>query len=146
MALTSLAPATAASAIQTGARESVKPRFSQSLQAAVAQARSEVAPRQIAGATASASKQASGCAPVAASQSSMSVSMGKAANAVDRVAGAQRRLDAVLKLAESGKTFTPGELLSFQAQVYRASQELDLAGKVVEKGTAGVKQVLQTQV
>jgi hypothetical protein len=30
--------------------------------------------------------------------------------------------------------------------VYRASQELDLAGKVVEKATAGVKQILQTQV
>jgi hypothetical protein len=29
--------------------------------------------------------------------------------------------------------------------VYRASQELDLAGKVVEKATSGVKQVLQTQ-
>ncbi|MBI3183617.1 MAG: hypothetical protein HYZ28_15880 [Myxococcales bacterium] len=67
------------------------------------------------------------------------------AEAFDRVAAAQRRIDKVLELAQSGKTFTPAELLAMQAQVYRSSQELDLAGKVVEKATSGVKQVLQTQ-
>jgi hypothetical protein len=55
-------------------------------------------------------------------------------------------MDEVLRLAESGKVFSPAELLALQAQVYRASQELDLAGKVVEKATGGVRQVLQTQV
>lgn len=64
----------------------------------------------------------------------------------EQVHAAQQRLDHVLRLAESGKTFSPAELLALQAQVYRASQELDLAGKVVEKATSGVKQVLQTQV
>jgi hypothetical protein len=68
-----------------------------------------------------------------------------AAQLVDRVSQAQQRLDHVLRLAETGKSFTPVELLAFQAHVYRASQELDLAGKVVEKATGGVKQVLQTQ-
>ncbi|RYZ38005.1 MAG: ATP-dependent helicase HrpB, partial [Myxococcaceae bacterium] len=62
------------------------------------------------------------------------------------VGQAQQRLDHILKLAESGRTFSPSELLALQAHVYRASQELDLAGKVVEKATGGVKQVLQTQV
>lgn len=66
--------------------------------------------------------------------------------ALDRVIEAQRRLDHVLRLAQSGKTFTPAELLALQANVYRASQEIDLAGKVVEKAASGVKQVLQTQV
>ena len=65
---------------------------------------------------------------------------------LDRVSQAQKRLDHILALAESGRTFTPGELLAFQAHVYRASQELDLAGKVVEKATGGIKQVLQTQI
>ncbi len=65
---------------------------------------------------------------------------------LDRVVQAQKRLDHILHLAESGRTFTPAELLAFQAHVYRASQELDLAGKVVEKATSGVKQVLQTQI
>ena len=69
----------------------------------------------------------------------------RAAQLVDRVSQAQRRLDHILELAESGKSFSPVELLAFQAHAYRASQELDLAGKVVEKATGGVKQVLQTQ-
>jgi flagellar hook-basal body complex protein FliE len=69
-----------------------------------------------------------------------------AAKMVDQVATAQKRLDHVLAMAESGKTFTPAELLAFQAQVSQASQQLDLAGKVVEKAVSGVKQILQTQI
>lgn len=69
----------------------------------------------------------------------------KAEQVIDRVCAAQHRLDQILQLAQSGKTFTSAELLAMQAQVYRASQEIDLAGKVVEKATSGVKQVLQTQ-
>ena len=69
----------------------------------------------------------------------------QAVQMLERVSQAQKRLDHILALAESGRTFTPAELLAFQAHVYRASQELDLAGKVVEKATGGVKQVLQTQ-
>jgi hypothetical protein len=68
------------------------------------------------------------------------------AQMLERISNAQKQMDHILKLAQSGKTFTPAELLSLQAQVYSASQELDLAGKVVEKATGGVKQVLQTQV
>jgi hypothetical protein len=69
-----------------------------------------------------------------------------AAKLVESVSSAQRRLDHILRLAQSGKTFTPAELLALQAHAYHASQQLDLAGKVVEKATGGVKQVLQTQV
>lgn len=73
-------------------------------------------------------------------------SMKVAGKLVDHVQAAQIRMDSILALAESGKAFSPAELLSLQANIYRASQELDLAGKVVEKATGGVKQVLQTQV
>lgn len=69
-----------------------------------------------------------------------------AVQVLDRVSEAQKRLDHVLELAESGRSFSPTELIALQAHVYRASQELDLAGKVVEKATGGIKQVLQTQV
>jgi len=65
---------------------------------------------------------------------------------MSQVHSAQARMDRVLELASSGKHFSAAELLSLQTHVYRASQELDLAGKVVEKATGGVKQVLQTQV
>jgi hypothetical protein len=70
----------------------------------------------------------------------------QAVRVLDRVGEAQKRLDHILELAESGRSFSAAELLAFQAHVYRASQELDLAGKVVEKATGGVKQILQTQV
>jgi hypothetical protein len=63
-----------------------------------------------------------------------------------QVQQAQSRLDQLLKMAESGRTFSPAELLAFQAHTYRASQELDMASKVVEKGTSAVKQTLQTQI
>ena len=67
------------------------------------------------------------------------------ARILGEVEKAQVRLDQLLKMAESGRTFSPAELLAFQAHAFRASQELDLAGKVVEKGTSAVKQTLQTQ-
>ncbi|CAM3565498.1 ATP-dependent helicase HrpB [Corallococcus sp. ZKHCc1 1396] len=90
-----------------------------------------------------------GCAQVTPGARLDSVQAARGQQAVevlDRVGQAQQRLDHILKLAESGRTFSPTELLALQAHVYRASQELDLAGKVVEKATGGVKQVLQTQV
>jgi hypothetical protein len=68
------------------------------------------------------------------------------ARILGEVQRAQVRLDQILKLAESGRTFSPAELLAFQAHTYRASQELEMAGKVVEKGTNAVKQTLQTQI
>ncbi|HEX8822589.1 MAG TPA: ATP-dependent helicase HrpB [Archangium sp.] len=70
----------------------------------------------------------------------------QAVRMLDGVSEAQQRMDHILELAQSGKSFSPNELLALQAHMYRASQELDLAGKVVEKATGGVKQVLQTQV
>lgn len=73
------------------------------------------------------------------------VKAAQAGRVVDQVTQAQERLDKILALAQSGKSFTPAELLAMQAQVCAASQQLDLAGKVVEKATGGIKQVLQTQ-
>ena len=84
----------------------------------------------------------------AAAQNARTATTGAGAGKTDvvaRLAGDQKRMDDVLALAQSGKSFSPAELLSLQTQVYRSSQQLDLAGKVVEKTTGGVKQVLQTQ-
>ncbi len=87
-----------------------------------------------------------GTVPSAPSGSVGPASQNSVQQVAESVSAAQRRLEGVLALAQSGKTFTPAELIALQGQVYRASQELDLAGKVIEKATSGVKQVLQTQV
>ena len=58
----------------------------------------------------------------------------------------QGKLNAIIKLATSGKSFSPTELIAIQAGVYKFSQELELTSKVVEKATDGIKQTLQTQV
>ncbi len=69
----------------------------------------------------------------------------RAAGAIERIQAAQKRMDQVMSLASSGRHFSPAELLSFQANVYRCSQEIDLAGKVVDKAGGGLRQILQTQ-
>jgi len=65
---------------------------------------------------------------------------------VGRVAEAQARMDRILALAASGRTFSPAELLALQAGVAQASLTVDLAGKVLDRVTSGLRQVLQTQV
>ena len=63
-----------------------------------------------------------------------------------RVAAAQARMDRILALAASGRTFSPAELLALQAGLAEASQTVDLAGKVLDRVSGGVKTLLQTQV
>src|SRR2546425_310662 len=62
------------------------------------------------------------------------------------VADGQREMDRIIRLAQGGRTFSPAQLIGLQARVYRLSQELDLASKLVEKATSGVKQAMSTQV
>jgi hypothetical protein len=66
--------------------------------------------------------------------------------ALGALGDSQERMQKIVELALSGRQFSPQELLALQAGVYRFSQELELAGKVVEKVTSGVKQTLSTQV
>jgi hypothetical protein len=63
-----------------------------------------------------------------------------------QVVDGQNKLDQIIKMATSGKTYGNQELLAIQASVYKFSQELELTSKVVEKATSGVKQTMQTQV
>ncbi len=138
--------------IQSGSIEGAKEKFGKVLEGVTRQKPSEVGPMPVADArpvdascNPSVNRAAPGRAEVKRSDAVRTSGEVQASKVLDQVTAAQRRLDQVLALAQSGKTFTPAELLAMQAQVYRASQELDLAGKVVEKATAGVKQVLQTQ-
>lgn len=72
--------------------------------------------------------------------------LNKPAQVLADVQAAQKRLDGILKLASSGRSFTPAELIALQANVYQASQQIDLGGKVLDKIASGFKQILQTQV
>jgi hypothetical protein len=65
---------------------------------------------------------------------------------LQQVVDGQGKLDDIIKMATSGKTYGNQELLAIQAAVYKFSQELELTSKVVEKATSGVKQTMQTQV
>ncbi len=85
-------------------------------------------------------------APEKAQQADVPSSRPGGAKLLNAVQQAQARLDKLLQMAESGKTFSASELIAFQAHAYRASQELEMASKVVEKGSSAVKQTLQTQI
>lgn len=58
----------------------------------------------------------------------------------------QDKMNGIMKMALSGRQFSPPELLAMQAGVYRFSQELELTSKVIEKATSGIKQTMNTQV
>lgn len=58
----------------------------------------------------------------------------------------QNKLEDIIQMSLSGRSFSSQELLAMQAGVYRFTQELELTSKVVEKATASVKQTMNTQV
>src|SRR5688500_173926 len=58
---------------------------------------------------------------------------------------AQTKLDELLALGRSGKSFTPGQLLALQADASRAGLVVEATGRAVEKVSSGIRQVLQTQ-
>jgi len=65
--------------------------------------------------------------------------------AARRLERGQRMVDSVIRAARRGRVFSQEELIAIQAGVYRHSQELELAGKLVDKATGAVRQTLQSQ-
>ena len=61
------------------------------------------------------------------------------------IAGGDQLMHKALGAMRGGRTLSNGELLALQAGVYRYTEELDLAGKLVDKATGAVKQTLQSQ-
>lgn len=70
---------------------------------------------------------------------------GAAVELLRDVARGERFVRSVMRRAARGEDFTPQELLAIQAGVYRYTQELELVSKIVDKGTAAVRQTLQSQ-
>ena len=67
-------------------------------------------------------------------------------NVLQNVASGHREMDRIIKLAQSGRSFSSAQLIGLQARVFRLSTEIDLASKLLEKVTSGVKQTMSTQV
>jgi hypothetical protein len=57
----------------------------------------------------------------------------------------ERLVSGVIDAARHGATFSNEQLIAIQAGVYRYTQELELAGKLVDKATSAVRQTLQSQ-
>ncbi len=64
--------------------------------------------------------------------------------AAHRLAEGERALDRIVVEARRGVVHRPEELLALQATVYRYTQELELAAKLVDKGTTAVQRTLQS--
>ncbi len=57
-----------------------------------------------------------------------------------------KKIESILRVSLSGVKLSQQELLTLQMRVYKFTQEVELISKLVEKGTSGVKQVVNTQV
>ncbi len=67
-------------------------------------------------------------------------------NIFENLDAGHKRIEGILKVSLSGVKLSQQELLTLQMRVYRFTQEVELISKLVEKGTSGVKQVVNTQV
>ena len=84
-------------------------------------------------------------APADAPEPERSPALEAIGDAVRSIAQGERFVDGAIARARRGKNLEPGQLLALQAGVYRYTQELELAAKLVDKATGAVKQTLQSQ-
>ena len=84
-------------------------------------------------------------APAAAPVATEPPTAGPVGNALRSVAASHREMDRIIRVVSSGRSFTSAQLIGLQARVHRLSTEIDLASKLLEKATSGVKQAMSTQ-
>ncbi|MEM1350236.1 MAG: hypothetical protein AAGI01_16875 [Myxococcota bacterium] len=58
----------------------------------------------------------------------------------------QTRIEAMMSRCVDGQTLSQQELLELQSVIYGYAQKVELASKLVDKATGGLKQVMNTQV
>ena len=58
----------------------------------------------------------------------------------------EAKINRMMQRCARGKTLEQGELLQLQGLIYSYGQKIDLASKLVDKATGGVKQIMNTQV
>lgn len=62
------------------------------------------------------------------------------------VSGDKAEIDHMMERVSNGANLDQKELLEMQALIYSYSQKVEIASKVVEKGTGGLKQMMQMRV
>lgn len=58
----------------------------------------------------------------------------------------RRSIDEIVRLARTGKTFRPSELLALQAEIYRVEEQFSLVTKAAEQATSSMKRLWQMQI
>jgi hypothetical protein len=65
--------------------------------------------------------------------------------AINHIRSGQTRLNELIDSAMSGKTYSPQEMLALQAEIGKITNDLELASKVVDQASQGLKQMLNMQ-
>jgi hypothetical protein len=65
---------------------------------------------------------------------------------LERLVGAENRVDTLLSAAARGKTFSPAELIALQSSVFRYSQTVEVVSRVADRLVGAVKQTMGTNV
>lgn len=65
---------------------------------------------------------------------------------VDEISEDKQEIDRMLEAGLGGENLDQKELLEMQALIYSYSKKVELTSKVVEKGTGGLKQMMQMRV
>lgn len=84
--------------------------------------------------------------PVEATQKTEGVEKSRIDDFMKSVLKDEKQIDKMMARCMSGGMIDQKEMLQMQALIYSYSQKVDLATKVVEKATGGLKQVMNTQV
>lgn len=93
-----------------------------------------------------AAQKTSDVAPEPVSQAQKTEKSTKIDTFVDGIRKDEKAIDKMMARAQKGADFSNAELLQMQGVTYRYAQRVELATKVVEKVTGGLKQILNTQV
>ena len=88
---------------------------------------------------------AAAAGPAAPVEGVSSPVLGAVRDAAVSISRGEHMVERVMRQARHGHVFTQEELLAVQAGVYRYTQELELASKLVDKATGAVRQTLQSQ-
>jgi hypothetical protein len=81
-----------------------------------------------------------------AATGSEEMSRAKLGEFVEGISQNRDEMEQMLERSMNGETLDQKELLEMQALIYGYSQKVKLASKVVEKGTGGLKQMMQMRV